>query len=137
MKMLADGVSAMKFLTAAKITHSNKMEDLSREFWKRIYKTHEEFGFSEGLHKVCETVGINKDDAQKIIDESPKESIQVKLNETMKRAVDYGGFGVPTILVENPEDESKPEMFFGSDRCHLIARYLGVECHSPGNCKDH
>jgi hypothetical protein len=37
--MTSDGVSAMKFLTAAKITHSNKMEDLSREFWKRIYKT--------------------------------------------------------------------------------------------------
>ena len=44
---------------------------------------------------MCETVGINKDDAQKIIDESQKESIQVKLNETVKRAVDYG--------VSNPE----------------------------------
>ena len=59
--MLADGASVMKFLTAAKITHNDKMEELSGEFWKRIYKT---------------------------------------------------GFGVPTILVENSEDESKPEMFF-------------------------
>ncbi|XP_028394066.1 glutathione S-transferase kappa 1-like [Dendronephthya gigantea] len=122
--MVKGSIPTMRLLTAAKISHANKLEDLSREFWNRIYRTGEDHVSHESLVEVCVKCGLSVADSEQLVEESKTTTIKEKLKETTQRVLDYGAFGSPTFLVENKN--GKKEMFFGSDRFHLIAHCIGA-----------
>lgn len=123
--MVKGSLPTMRLLTAAKISHADKLESLSREFWLRIYRTDEDIVSPESLIEVCRKVGLSVAESDKLLEDSNTDTVKDKLKLTTQRAIDHGAFGAPIFLVDG--QNGKKEMFFGSDRFHFIAHCLGVQ----------
>ncbi|CAB3991446.1 glutathione S-transferase kappa 1 [Paramuricea clavata] len=123
--MIKGSLPTMRLLTAAKILHADKLENLSREFWTRIFRTGEDHVSPKSIVEVCTKIGFSVAESEQLLEQSNTLTVKEKLKETTQRALDHGAFGAPIFLVEN--QEGKKQMFFGSDRFHHIAHCLGVQ----------
>ncbi|XP_032233748.1 glutathione S-transferase kappa 1 [Nematostella vectensis] len=121
-------LSAMRLLTAIDIAHPDKIEQLSRELWMRIWSRDEDIVLPESLKQACLATGFSDTQSTAIISRLSDQDIKDKLKETTQEALDAGAFGAPTIIAHA---NGAKHMFFGSDRFFLIAHLYGVEWEGP------
>ncbi|XP_029196796.1 glutathione S-transferase kappa 1-like [Acropora muricata] len=118
---------AQRLLTVVNNDHPEKVEELSRELWMRIWSRDEDITEHESLQEACRKVGLG-DQSEVLLSKIKEQTIKDQLKETTQRALDFGAFGAPTIVAHI---NGEPQMFFGSDRFLLMAHMFGVEWEGP------
>ncbi|CAJ0930972.1 unnamed protein product [Ranitomeya imitator] len=76
----------------------------------------------ESIVQAAKKAGMSEDLAKKLLTTITTPEIKNKLKETTDKALEYGVFGMPSIVAHI---DGKPELFFGSDRFELLAHLLG------------
>ncbi|KAJ2358908.1 hypothetical protein IWW50_005803 [Coemansia erecta] len=113
---------ALRTLQYLKIHHPQEMAPAMRSLWQMEYVQ----------LKAPESVDDVKQALKGVVDPeivdlavNAEETLEAVLQNT-EQVKKMKGFGAPTILVSKG-DNSKPQMFFGSDRFEHIAIHLGKE----------
>ncbi|XP_077004479.1 glutathione S-transferase kappa 1 isoform X2 [Tamandua tetradactyla] len=109
-------LSAMRFLTAVSLEHSEMLEKTSRELWMRVWS------------RAAEKAGMSTEQAQKLLEKISTPKVKNQLRETTEKACRYGAFGLP-ITVAHVDGQTY--MLFGSDRMELLAHLLGEKWMGP------
>lgn len=125
---LTNTITAMRLLTVVKEKDPSNLESLSRAFWQRHYGEGQEISSPESLLACAANANISTNEAKNYLELTQDPYIKEKLKTTTANAVGKGAFGAPTIFVETADGE---EMFFGSDRFHLVAAMLGKKWNGP------
>lgn len=112
----AQSLTAMRLLTVVKQQAPEQLESLSRALWHAHY--------GQGLSIADSVVLLNSD----FITHTQKPEIKDILKNTTSEALEKGAFGSPTFFI--PTDDGD-EMFFGSDRFHIVAPLLGHPWDGP------
>ncbi|ETN78529.1 DsbA-like protein [Necator americanus] len=115
---------AMKLLLVIQKEKSEKLETVSREFWKRIWTNGEPIFEQKDFEKVLVASGIT--DTARYIDKISDVTIETELQKNTLDAIDSGAFGAPWIIVHKDGEE---HAFFGSDRLHLIGHLFKERFH--------
>ncbi|XP_056385760.1 glutathione S-transferase kappa 1 [Hyla sarda] len=121
-------LSAMRFVTAVQMSHPEFVEKVSRELWVRIWSEDKDITEPESILQAAQKAGIPEDLAKKLLSTISSPEVKNKLKETTEKALEYGVFGMPSIVAHINE---KPELFFGSDRFELLAHQLGEKWLGP------
>lgn len=112
----------MSFVAGVDIlTHGKSTEAVSREFWKRLFTTHEDFFELDSLRKIGQSAGLSGELIESVIGKLQSSEVKEHLKKNTDEAVAYGAFGVPTMVAHLPDG---PKMFFGSDRIEVLAHVL-------------
>lgn len=124
-------ISAQRFLTAAKVDDPGYLPNLSHEFWLRHYGEGKPINQPQDIQICGQKAGISTSQIERWIEQTQDELIKNKLKATTQEALDRGAFGAPTFFVK--KDGTKDwDMFFGSDRMHLVEELLLTHNHSRG-----
>jgi glutathione S-transferase kappa 1 len=75
------------------------------------------------IFQAAEKCGINANIIEDALLRMSMPEVKNILKANMQEALDLGAFGVPLIVVHV---DGKREVFFGSDRFHLIAMTIGT-----------
>ncbi|TRY89332.1 hypothetical protein DNTS_023623 [Danionella cerebrum] len=124
-------LKAMRFVTAVgeKETEGGmKVENVSRELWKRIWSTDHDITEDASLMEAGLKAGLSDDEVQEILTLSKSQPIKDKLKSITNDALEYKCFGFPTIVCHV---NGKPEIFFGSDRFEVMAHCIGEKWMGP------
>lgn len=116
-------LASQRLLTATKVHFPQHLESLTRELYLRVWFKDLDISTVESLQEACDVVGISKEDTSTLVLAVQETEMKEKLKEQTKSAIDHGAFGLPVYVAHL---ESGPEMFFGSDRIHMLAHYLKV-----------
>lgn len=82
----------------------------------------------DDLRTVLETM-VSVEEAHRLVEAAKAPASVGRLHENTENAIKAGAFGVPTMLVTRGSDGTT-ELFFGSDRFHHIAAFIGVDPRS-------
>jgi glutathione S-transferase kappa 1 len=127
--MVKGTLKPMRFITAVdSITETKGTEDITREFYKRIFTKHLDVIEPESLRQAGKDAGLDSAVIESALVQMNEQPIKDILTKNVSDALEHGAFGTPTIVAHL---ESGPEMFFGSDRIELLAHTLGVKYHGP------
>lgn len=121
----------MRFVTAIDdLTDGQSTEAISRHLWRAVFTNEpgKDITDDKVWLEAGENAQIDKAILDKAIEHSNSEMIKSKLVDHTKEAVEHGAFGLPTMIVESP-DESR--MLFGSDRIELLAYLIGEKYQGP------
>ncbi|XP_069609742.1 glutathione S-transferase kappa 1-like [Ranitomeya imitator] len=121
-------LSAMRFLAAVQMSHPEFLEEVSRQLWLRIWSEDKDITTPESIVQAAKKAGMSEDLAKKLLTTITTPEIKNKLKETTDKALEYGVFGMPSIVAHI---DGKPELFFGSDRFELLAHLLGEKWLGP------
>ncbi|KAG9484917.1 hypothetical protein GDO78_008168 [Eleutherodactylus coqui] len=121
-------LSAMRFLTAVQMSHPEFLEEVSRELWLRIWSEDKDITEPESILQAAKKAGMREDLAKKLLSTITSPEVKSKLKETTDKALEYGVFGMPSIVAHI---NGRPELFFGSDRFELLAHMLGEKWLGP------
>lgn len=124
----ASTICAMRVLTLVKNQFPSRLKTLSRAFWQRHYGQGLDITQPENVLTVCLEAGFSAKESRELLEQTQNQSIKDQLKATTAEAVEKGAFGAPTMFIETPSGE---EMFFGSDRFHLIAALFGQKWQGP------
>ncbi|XP_044152148.1 glutathione S-transferase kappa 1-like [Bufo gargarizans] len=127
-------LSAMRFVTAVQMSNPEFVERVSRELWLRIWSEDKDITEPDSILQAGKKAGIPEDQAKNILSTIASPEVKNKLKETTEKALQYGAFGMPSIVAHINE---KPELFFGSDRFELLAHRLGEKWLGPVPQKSH
>ncbi|CAJ0572343.1 unnamed protein product, partial [Mesorhabditis spiculigera] len=120
-------IQAQRMLAAVAEVEPEKLEETSRELWRRIWSRGESIFEADDFQQTAKTVGIKN--TKRVFELMKDEKIKKTISSNVEKAVESGAFGAPWTIVTLPNGES--ETFFGSDRMHLIADYIGVPFEGP------
>ncbi|XP_007504545.1 glutathione S-transferase kappa 1-like isoform X2 [Monodelphis domestica] len=115
-------LNAMRFLTSVHIEYPEMLEKVSRELWMRIWSRDEDITEPWSIQAAAEEAGFSRKQAMSLLKKSSTEEVKNKLRENTNTAYKYGAFGLPTIVAHM---DTKPCVFFSSDRIELLAHLLG------------
>lgn len=122
------GLPAQRFITAVDIKQPQFTEELSRQFWIWNFQIHKEVLQVDRMKQIAKQIGMQdpdiKDAAARINEKETKD----RLKSYTDKALNYGAFGSPIIVAHI---NSKPELFFGSDRFELLAHIMGKKWLGP------
>ncbi|NWV00096.1 GSTK1 transferase, partial [Upupa epops] len=121
-------LGAMRFLTAAGMTHPQHLEPLSREFWLSFWSQHEDISKPDKILAVARKAGLSPELAQKLLEKISSPEVKNRLKETTEEAIKYGAFGMPAVVAHH---NGKPHLFFGSDRIELLGSIIGEKWVGP------
>ncbi|XP_040294592.1 glutathione S-transferase kappa 1-like [Bufo bufo] len=121
-------LSAMRFVTAVQMSHPEFLESVSRELWLRIWSEDIDITEPESIIQAAKKAGMPENVAKQLLSTCTSPEVKNKLKETTEKALEYGIFGMPSIVAHINE---KPELFFGSDRFELLAHRLGEKWLGP------
>lgn len=128
--MLSKGsLAAQRLITAVQTTHPDKVEEVSREFWMRIWNRDEDICEDLSLKAVLASVGFDDHQIKELVGISKDEATSEKLRRTTREAIDAKAFGAPVILCK--DQSGKEHMLFGSDRMELLASLIGETYEGP------
>ncbi|XP_051576712.1 glutathione S-transferase kappa 1-like [Myxocyprinus asiaticus] len=124
-------LTAMRFVTAVaeKETNGDMMvEKVSRELWKRIWRTDQDITKDASLTEAGLKAGLLPTEVEALLHLAKSQPIKDKLKSVTQEAIDYNAFGFPlTVCHVN----GKAEPFFGSDRFELMAHCIGEKWVGP------
>jgi glutathione S-transferase kappa 1 len=112
----------MRFLTAAKQECPELLRPLSEHLWQSHYGQGLEIATEAALSQVLQNAAFDQALITRLIQMTNAPEIKNALRAETEAAVEKGAFGAPTFFIHTPGGE---EMFFGSDRFHLVAQVLG------------
>uniref|UniRef100_A0A5F8GXA8 Glutathione S-transferase kappa n=1 Tax=Monodelphis domestica TaxID=13616 RepID=A0A5F8GXA8_MONDO len=121
-------LNAMRFLTAVNMEKPEMLENVSRELWMRIWSRDEDITEPWSIQAAAEEAGFSRKQAMSLLKKSSTEEVKNKLRENTNTAYKYGAFGLPTIVAHM---DTKPCVFFSSDRIELLAHLLGEQWQGP------
>lgn len=123
-------LKCMRLLVAIQKDVPELMRDAMSEFWKLYWSLGEDVTDEKVQMEVLQRIGCDSETSQKLIKKASSPIAKETLSRTTKEAVDQGAFGLPVMLVTNAS-KGKTEFFFGSDRFHHIAVFLGKSYEGP------
>nr|BAS29960.1 glutathione S-transferase kappa [Cyprinus carpio] len=126
-----DTLSAMRFVTA--LAEKEKegdmlVERVSRELWKRKWRTHQDITQPASLTEAGLKAGLSANVVKEILSLSKSQPIKDKLKSVTQEALEYKCFGFPFIVCQV---NGKAKVFFGSDRFELMAYFMGEKWMGP------
>lgn len=113
---------AMRFLTATKQECPEKLRSFSEHLWQSHYGQGLEIATESALSQVFASPAFDPALIARLMQMSVTPEVKNALRAETEAAVEKGAFGAPTFFIHTPHGE---EMFFGSDRFHLVAQLLG------------
>ena len=116
-----DNMMALRLLTVVKTCHPDKLESLSREFFKSILCTTEAKMEVDMLRTGLKEVGITGEEADRLLEKRDSEGKE-RLKKCTSEAIEYGAFGVPYMVAFVGET---PTPFFGTNQIYQLADLLG------------
>ncbi|XP_062610017.1 glutathione S-transferase kappa 1-like [Saccostrea cucullata] len=111
-----------RFLTAVDMTNPEYTEELSRQFWFRIWKNDEPVTEPQHFAEAAKKAGMSEDDISSALKRMSEPDVKNRLTQYTKQALDDGAFGSPWIIAHI---NGKKESVFGSDRFPILAMLLG------------
>ncbi|XP_045117085.1 glutathione S-transferase kappa 1-like isoform X2 [Portunus trituberculatus] len=117
-----------RFLTAIDLLHPSLLENASRELWKSAWSKHEDILSAEVLGSAGLAAGLTPEALAEVKEQMSQPATKERLKAYTDEAVEHGAFGVPTVVTHAG---AKPQLFFGSDRFHLIAREINETWMGP------
>lgn len=122
---------AMRFLTAVhegEKGRDKQVEQVSRELWRRIWHEDKDITEPASLSEAAIKAGLSDSEITEVLKQYTSKDIKDKLKSATQNALDYGAFGFPLLVCHV---NSKPEIFFGSDRFELMAHCIGEKWLGP------
>jgi glutathione S-transferase kappa 1 len=124
----ANTITAMRLLTVVKQKSPQALESLSRALWQLHYGEGQDITTEPNLLLAATRAGLTANAAIQFLQQTQDADIKETLKTVTAKAVEMGAFGAPTFFIETPQGN---EMFFGSDRFHLVASMLGKQWLGP------
>ncbi|XP_004629083.1 glutathione S-transferase kappa 1 [Octodon degus] len=121
-------LSAMRFLTAVNMEHPERLEQVSRELWMRIWSRDEDIVEPQSILAAAQKAGLSAEKAQGLLEKSSTEQVKNQLKETTEAACKYEAFGLPLTVAHV---DGHTHVLFGSDRMELLAHLLGEKWMGP------
>ena len=90
------------------------IKEYSEEVFKAFFSDSKDISDKKVLLEICEKIGLNG----KVEDYLDDHSLDSIIEENSKELAQRGGYGSPTMFVEN-------QMFFGNDRMNLVEFAIG------------
>ncbi len=118
----------MRILTAMKLDSSAKGEDFNnslRLLWRALFTDHVDLEDVENIKKAM-SAAISTSQVERYVSKMDTKEVKDTLIRNTKEALGQGSFGLPWMKVTRA-GEKQPEFYFGSDRWHQIADFLGKE----------
>lgn len=104
-------VNSVKVMRACLVLKdSSKMIDFARSAFEAYWAEDKDISKEEVIRDICERTDINADE---LLVEAASQGIKDKLWANTDELISRGGFGSPTMFVDD-------EMFFGNDRLPLV-----------------
>ncbi|RXN31675.1 glutathione S-transferase kappa 1-like protein [Labeo rohita] len=126
-----DSLNAMRFVTAVaeREKEGDALERVSKELWKRMWRTHQDISQFSSLTEAGLKAGLSANEVEEILTLSKSQPIKDKLKRVTQEALEYKCcFGLPFIVCHV---NGKTEVFFGSDRFELMAYFIGEKWMGP------
>jgi len=98
------------------------------KFWEYCFKLGKDISKLEIVKEVLLECGFSVQKVDELVVELNSDHIKKYLQDSTSEAVKRGAFGAPTMFIKS---NGKEEMFFGSDRFHLLFPLIGVEWEGP------
>jgi len=108
------------------------LENLSRRFWQLYWGEGTDITTLSVIEGACASVGLSPEQIKQLLEESNSPNIKNSLKATTDEAVAKGSFGAPTIIVKS-SNLPKEQLFFGSDRFHILFPMIGLQWNGPQN----
>lgn len=107
-------------------------EALIAAVWDEFFAQRNASIFTENPADLLPVVGrlLPGESAQELIQLAEKPETLQRLQATTDEAIARGAYGAPTMIVSREGREGEGEFFFGSDRFHHIADFLGIDPRS-------
>ncbi|GFO08345.1 histone-lysine N-methyltransferase SETMAR-like protein [Plakobranchus ocellatus] len=121
-------LNAQRFLTAIDMTMPDKVENVSRELWLRIWSRDEDITTPESLAQAARNAGLSEEDIGSVLAASKEEKVKNQLKKTTSDAMAMGAFGSPMIATEI---NGEMEFVFGCDRFPILADMIGEKWEGP------
>ncbi|KAE9550318.1 hypothetical protein FO519_006478 [Halicephalobus sp. NKZ332] len=122
-------VAPMRFLTALERKNPEKVPDMARAFWMRLWSRDLTIHDEASIKAAASEAGLSPQLAETLLKESNTTEIKELLKQRTDEAIESGAFGAPWIVIREPGKPDKT--FFGSDRLPIICNELGVEFQGP------
>ncbi|KAJ3290573.1 Glutathione S-transferase kappa 1 [Rhizoclosmatium sp. JEL0117] len=121
---------AQRILTTLRMQKSDKLEAVSRAFWKLYWRDEKSIISTQDLFTYLSPI-LGPEHAKNLIEvESQTPEVKQELTRVTKEAVEsYGSFGAPWIVCEREGRETMT--FHGSDKVEAIALYFGLKYEGP------
>lgn len=110
------------------MAHPEYTEELSRQFWFRIWKNDEPITDPKHYAEAAKKAGLCDDAIATALKRMKDQDVKDRLAQYTKQALDEGAFGSPWIVAHI---NGKKESIFGSDRFPILAMLLEEEWHGP------
>jgi len=104
--------------------------EVSRRMWQLYWAEDQDISQPDVLVQALVGDGhFSLDEATHIVHHlATEEATKAALKATTEEAIKRGAYGAPTIFVRAiTEQPDQAQMFFGSDRFHLVAHQLGIQ----------
>jgi glutathione S-transferase kappa 1 len=124
----ANTLLAMRFLTAVKREAPSELRELSRCLWQQHYGEGRDITTEADLRNALSHQKFDTKLIDALLSKCGDSEIKDALRLETEIAIEKGAFGAPTFFIQTADGE---EMFFGSDRFHLVARLLGKSWDGP------
>ena len=111
--------------------HPEQTEALIAAIWDEFFAQRNASIFTENPADLLPVVGrlLTEESAQELIQLAERLETLQRLQATTDEAIAQGAYGAPTMIVAR-QGSKESEFFFGSDRFHHIADFLGVDPRS-------
>uniref|UniRef100_A0AC35F3K4 Glutathione S-transferase kappa n=1 Tax=Panagrolaimus sp. PS1159 TaxID=55785 RepID=A0AC35F3K4_9BILA len=116
-----------RFLTALEQNAPEYLIPAAREFWKRIWETHQTIHEESDLKEVAKSIGIKN--VEKYIELTKSAEIKDILKRQTMEAVETGAFGAPWFVIKKSGEPNR--CFWGSDRLPIVLNECGVNFIGP------
>uniref|UniRef100_A0A914YT82 Glutathione S-transferase kappa n=1 Tax=Panagrolaimus superbus TaxID=310955 RepID=A0A914YT82_9BILA len=116
-----------RFLTALEQTSQDLLILAAREYWKRVWETHESIDCENDLKEVAKSIGLL--DVEKYIELTKSTEIKNLLKHRTTEALEAGAFGAPWFVIQKKGESIR--CLWGSDRIPILLNECGIEFCGP------
>jgi len=107
-----------------------EQQRLAPKLWEFFWQQDKDISKLPIIQQAIEAgLGLSSKEAEDVLARINDPEVKEKLKQNTEEAVRRGAFGAPTIFLFT--EDGKEEMFFGSDRFHLLYPALGIPWVGP------
>ncbi|KAI6186336.1 Glutathione S-transferase kappa 1 [Aphelenchoides besseyi] len=118
---------ALRLLTAARRIDPQLQRSAMRVLYHRLFFNDKDIFTEADVHAALNDVDFSN--RAKLYEQMNSKEVKDELAFHTNEAINYGAFGVPLIVLHQPEKEKL--ITFGSDRLPMLCSHLGVKFEGP------
>jgi len=118
-----DTLRVMRFLYIVNKEDTMAAEKFAYHLWRKYWIDDIDITLVDVWKEISAKIGIPDDKTEKWIEKSKGEEAKNGLRKVTEEAIARGAFGAPTFFIL--KEDGSEEMYFGSDRFHIMASELG------------